>query len=164
MAIDPPDSPWRYGGKLVFLMKMGPTVPDASVVLCKPAYGGNVYLYYSLDEGDSWETLEILETFSFRNDNFTEVGGRCALSASPLSPEDKIAFQFGHCVRKTMFCGPDSFHLGASPYSRLDPQQSKSITRASRTEQIIKFTCCNVVRWMKKKRRRPSAAVSSGLP
>lgn len=55
-------------------MKMGPTVPDASVVLCKPAYGGNVYLYYSLDEGGSWETLEILETFSFRNENFTEVG------------------------------------------------------------------------------------------
>ena len=74
MVIDRSNPPWRYGGKLVFLMKMGPTVPDASTVLCKPAYGGNVYLYYSLDRGGSWETLKILETFSFRAETFTEVG------------------------------------------------------------------------------------------
>lgn len=55
-------------------MKMGPTVPDASDVLCKPAYGGNVYLYYSLDGGGVWETLSILETFSYRTETFTEVG------------------------------------------------------------------------------------------
>lgn len=57
----------------MFLMKMGPTVPDPSAVLCKPAYGGNVYLYYSLDGGGVWETLSILETFSFRKETFTEV-------------------------------------------------------------------------------------------
>lgn len=63
----------RYGGKVLFLMKMGPAVSDASTVLCKPAYGGNVYLYYSLDGGDVWETLSILETFSYRTEEFTEV-------------------------------------------------------------------------------------------
>lgn len=55
-------------------MKMGPSVADPSTVLCKPAYGGNVYLYYSLDGGSTWETLKILETFSYRKEAFTEVG------------------------------------------------------------------------------------------
>lgn len=54
-------------------MKMGPSVPDASTAACKPAYGGNVYLYYSLDGGGTWETLSILETFSYRTEEFTEV-------------------------------------------------------------------------------------------
>lgn len=54
-------------------MKMGPSVADPSTVLCKPAYGGNVYLYYSLDGGGAWETLTILETFSYRTEAFTEV-------------------------------------------------------------------------------------------
>ncbi|CAN0429515.1 unnamed protein product, partial [Ectocarpus sp. 12 AP-2014] len=67
------DVDMRYGGKVLFLMKMGPTVPDASAVLCKPAYGGNVYLYYSLDGGGVWETLSILETFAYRKETFTEV-------------------------------------------------------------------------------------------
>ena len=62
-----------YGGRLVFLIKMGPPVADASAVLCKPAYGGNVYIYYSLDSGDTGETLTILETFSYRKEDFTEV-------------------------------------------------------------------------------------------
>lgn len=63
----------RYGGELRFLMKMGPSVADASTVLCKPAYGGNVYLYYSMDGGSTWETLKVLETFSYRQEAFTEV-------------------------------------------------------------------------------------------
>lgn len=63
----------RYGGRLVFLLKMGPYVVDPSTVVCKPAYGGNIYLYYSLDGGDVWETLTILETFAYRNEEFTEV-------------------------------------------------------------------------------------------
>lgn len=63
----------RFGGKLVFLIKMGPFVLDSSTVACKPAYGGNVYVYYSLDSGGTWETLTILETFSLRNEKFTEV-------------------------------------------------------------------------------------------
>lgn len=54
-------------------MKMGPSVADSSAVLCKPAYGGNVYLYYSLDGGAVWETLTILETFAYRTEEFTEV-------------------------------------------------------------------------------------------
>lgn len=54
-------------------MKMGPSVADPSIALCKPAYGGNVYLYYSLDGGSTWETLKILETFSYRQEAFTEV-------------------------------------------------------------------------------------------
>lgn len=52
---------------------MGPSVADSSTVLCKPAYGGNVYLYYSVDGGAVWETLTILETFAFRAEEFTEV-------------------------------------------------------------------------------------------
>ena len=52
---------------------MGPSVADASSVLCKPAYGGNVYIYYSLDSGETWETLTILETFAYRKEDFTEV-------------------------------------------------------------------------------------------
>ncbi|CAM9143952.1 unnamed protein product [Pylaiella littoralis] len=67
------DMDMRYGGKLVFLMKMGPSVADSSTALCKPAYGGNVYLYYSLDGGTVWETLTILETFAYRAEEFTEV-------------------------------------------------------------------------------------------
>ena len=54
-------------------MKMGPSATDPSTVLCKPALGGNVYLYYSLDGGSTWETLKILETFSYREEAFTEV-------------------------------------------------------------------------------------------
>lgn len=66
--------PWgRYGGKIIFLLKMGPYVLDPSTVVCKPAYGGNVYLYYSLDSGDTWETLTILETFAYRTEDFNEV-------------------------------------------------------------------------------------------
>lgn len=71
----------RYGGRLNFLLKMGPYVVDPSSVVCKPAYGGNVYLYYSLDSGDTWETLVILETFSYRGEEFTEVN----ISDSPTS-------------------------------------------------------------------------------
>eukprot|EP00904_Undaria_pinnatifida_P000099 jgi/Undpi1/1008/HiC_scaffold_10.g04472.m1 len=67
------DLEMSYGGRLVFLIKMGPPVADASTVLCKPAYGGNVYIYYSLDGGDTWETLTILETFAYRKEDFTEV-------------------------------------------------------------------------------------------
>ncbi|CAM9440901.1 unnamed protein product [Hapterophycus canaliculatus] len=67
------DVDMRHGGKLMFLMKMGPSVPDAATAACKPAYGGNVYLYYSLDGGGAWETLSILETFSYRMEEFTEV-------------------------------------------------------------------------------------------
>lgn len=54
-------------------MKMGPSTADASAALCKPAYGGNVYLYYSLDGGAAWDTLTTLETFSYRAEDFTEV-------------------------------------------------------------------------------------------
>lgn len=54
-------------------MKMGPYVLDSSAAVCKPAYGGNVYLYYSLDSGETWETLTILETFTYRLEEFTQV-------------------------------------------------------------------------------------------
>lgn len=70
-------------------MKMGPSVADSSTVLCKPAYGGNVYLYYSLDGGGTWETLKILETFSYRQEAFTEVASS---SSSFFTSSKLVAF------------------------------------------------------------------------
>lgn len=57
----------------MFLFKMGPYVLDPSSVACKPAYGGNVHLYYSLDTGTKWKVLTILDTASYRTSDFTEV-------------------------------------------------------------------------------------------
>lgn len=76
----------RFGGKLLFLMKMGPSTSDSSTAVCKPAYGGNVYLYYSLDGGGAWETLFILETFSYRMEDFTQVRHRWVTSRYAGSP------------------------------------------------------------------------------
>ncbi|CAM9423235.1 unnamed protein product, partial [Choristocarpus tenellus] len=63
----------RYGGKLVFHMKMGPSVTDASMVTCKPAFGGNVYIYHSFDSGVSWNLLAALETWNYRSEFFRKV-------------------------------------------------------------------------------------------
>ncbi|CAM9373083.1 unnamed protein product, partial [Scytosiphon promiscuus] len=84
------DVDMRHGGKLLFLMKMGPSVPDATTAVCKPAYGGNVYLYYSLDGGGAWETLSILETFSYRTEEFTEVEVEVPSSLSA----DRVRFKW----------------------------------------------------------------------
>lgn len=62
-----------YGGKVVFFLKMGPSAQDPATAVCKPAYGGNVYLYYSVDQGETWEILSILETFVYRKEEFTQV-------------------------------------------------------------------------------------------
>lgn len=64
---------------------MGPYVLDASTVDCKPAYGGNVYLYFSLDSGDTWEELTILETYNYRTEDFTEVRNIHSIVASVVT-------------------------------------------------------------------------------
>ncbi|CAM9525001.1 unnamed protein product [Discosporangium mesarthrocarpum] len=63
----------RYGGKVIFQMKMGPYAADTSTVTCKPAYGGNVYLYSSFDAGTTWNVLTILETWTYRSEAFHKV-------------------------------------------------------------------------------------------
>lgn len=79
---------------MVFAFKMGPYVTDPDSVACKPAYGGSVYLYYSLDGGSSWDTLAILKTYLYRNQEFTEVPQRplltwrMALYAHDQGPEN----------------------------------------------------------------------------
>ncbi len=58
-----------FGGKLDFYIKLGPENDDK----CKTAYGGDVSVAYSKDEGQSWHIFATYEVWKYRNDYFSHV-------------------------------------------------------------------------------------------
>ncbi|CAM9487124.1 unnamed protein product, partial [Chrysoparadoxa australica] len=79
-----------YGGYLHFWVKMGPNVADQDAAICKPAYGGNVLTLYSTDEGVTWHDLELLNTWQYRFEHFTEVKIEVPVSG----PTTKVRFRW----------------------------------------------------------------------
>ena len=61
------------GGSLNFFLKMAPFTEDESTAACVTAYGGEVSVWYSVDNGDTWTSFGSYPVHIYRNDYFTEV-------------------------------------------------------------------------------------------
>ena len=65
------DLDMRYGGLIFFAIKFAPIVDNELSTSCKPAYGGDVTLSYSVDDGKSWETIASYPVWKYRKPYFS---------------------------------------------------------------------------------------------
>jgi len=79
-----------YGGQLQFWLKMGEKVENPDLAICKPAYGGNVHVYYRTNDLESWTQFAVLETWNYDSTAFRYVQLEIPLNARSSSISFKI--------------------------------------------------------------------------
>jgi hypothetical protein len=65
------DLDMRYGGAIYFAIKFAPIVENELATPCKPAYGGDVTVSYSVDNGESWEVFVSYPVWKYRKPYFS---------------------------------------------------------------------------------------------
>ena len=62
-----------HGGTVNFHLKFAPVVDNEDAVQCKTAFGGHMYLQYSIDLGDTWVKFGSYIVHNYRHQHFTAV-------------------------------------------------------------------------------------------
>jgi len=63
----------KYGGMIEFFLKIAPIIENVDNPLCKGAYGGDVTILFSKNNGISWQPIATYPVWKYRGENFTMI-------------------------------------------------------------------------------------------
>eukprot|EP00957_Ditylum_brightwellii_P168778 12846598-Ditylum_brightwellii.AAC.1 len=130
----------EYGGHVEFFLKMAPITSDIGATPCKTAYGGDISIACSKDEGRSWYNFASYPVWKYRSNRFKFV--KESLPRNCWSNQTRFRFHQPAFDSKRDYWALDDVRIFRSFNPQWYGSEAYLIQKQSRQTNINSAQCC----------------------